>query len=242
MAKESMTVVSNIGFFINSVMFLNCKLYVESLSGFMVFVASSIYHMCYNTQVCIIFQPHVLQYIDFFFSYAYYGIFLVYMINVYPRTRKAPLQLIMTAVAGVLCYIDRFAFISYMVYYGFFVVIATINMILHLMKYIRDSKKWDRLCDSLICRNKLMDWIYERRQGAFHPIDLLFVFLGFCFGLAGLLLQIFSHHGYWWMHSLFHLFDATAIMFASVLYNKEGYVMMLYRYCILRCKKRMNAV
>lgn len=242
--KSIWLVISNIGFLINVLPFLFSYCYTEAIGALNVAFWSTIYHICVDMNSCIIFNQTILSYMDFFSSYCYFFILLIFILDIYPRKYKQPLQFILMIIASILTYLQFHPY-TYIIYYILSLIFIIINFGLYLSKWIKEKRYWDRLCDLWICDNRLMKWIYSTRQSPFHPVDLISVFFAsilVTFAIICQTLDYFYLSERWWLHSLWHIFLSSAVNLLTILYNKKNIISKIYRCLLDKCDKKIDKV
>ena len=242
-AENIWLVLSNLPFLVDVILFLSIYCHTEALAALHVFFSSSLYHMCANLNVCLVFNLAQWEYMDFISAYGYFGIIIIFALDVRPRKYKQLGQLIMLILASILSFVDVQDYYTYAIFYGLCVVLVSLNFTLYTLKWIKDKRLADRICDLCICDNKFMKWIYSTRKAPFNPIDLVFVFISLLCSSFALVFQIIAityPSIYWIFHSLWHVFLSLSADFLVILWNKKNICNRTYRHNVSVIGQRLE--
>ncbi|CAF3660938.1 unnamed protein product [Rotaria sordida] len=180
--------ISNLMFLPAIILAIYRHLYIEALIYFFNMFFSTFYHACDQdiNKFCI-FKYDGLQLSDFIGSYASFVITLITM-AIIPRTIKAFLFMLGILTCIVINSRDRFDHLQ-------FIWLISITFIFTILTWIIVSIKYRRLQPS------------SKRLLLYMP--------GFLLAFAGLILFAFceTDKNYWYIHSLWHIFIASSILF-----------------------------
>jgi hypothetical protein len=241
--QEIWTVLSNLPFLITSLYLFIVNLYIESFTYVNITLWSSLYHLCYNCELCVLKDKSILQFMDFFSSYLCIGILVVYLVDINPRKYKVILQCIVAIILLFLTCIDYFNTSSYVAVLVTFIPIGAIYFLIYLFKWIKEKQSncclnicFEEGCikKSKLCNNKVINWIFERRTSPFHPIDIPICIFGILLFTTAYLIQIYVKNAYWITHSIWHVLSAISAMLIYNIYNKHILLIKLFKLC---CKK-----
>ena len=230
--QEIWTVLSNIPFLGTALYLFTAELYVESFTYVNILLWSSLYHLCYNCEICILKDRSILQFMDFFSSYLCIGILVVYFVDINPRKYKQILQCIISIILLLLTCIDYFNTFSYVLALVTFIPVGFIYFLIYLLKWMKEKGCFR---NSTCCDNKVILWLYSRRTSPFHPIDIFVWIFGVFMFATAYLIQVYVKNKYWVTHSIWHVLSAASALLIYNVYNKHNLLMKTIRKC---CEKK----
>lgn len=230
-------VLSNITYLIPAVYLFMTHLFVESFTYFNITFWSSIYHLCFDMQQCIVKNRAALQFMDFFSAYLCIGIIVVYFIDIKPRKYKLILQCLIAIILLFITCLDYFDSTIYIVVLVIFIPAGILYFTIYFFRWLKLKGCFK---NSWICNNKLINFIYNNRTSPFNPWDIFLGLFGIILFVISYTIQIFvtDKDKYWITHSIWHALSGISALFIYTVYNKRNILITLVKTCITKCKKQ----
>ncbi len=246
--KEILTVISNIFYLLPSILLFLSGLYAESTIYFNITIWSSLYHLCFNYNTCIVKNKFVLQFMDFYFSYSGIAIVIVYYIDIYPRKYKIILQSFVLTLILFLTSIDYFNIQNYIIGYSILVFFAAVYLFIYSIKFIKEyfiNRSRNICCNKIFkskfFNNKIINFFLNNRQSPFHIINIVFIIIGIIMFITGFVINtVFNKkEDYWIVHSVWHMLTGLGALFLFTIFDSK--INWIFKKCAIN-KNNNNLV
>lgn len=227
-------VLSNIAYLPTFLYLLNARQYFDAVNILFVFIFSMFYHTCDMTP-CIatpIYQTY--KFLDYFFAYLMVSLVITYFINIKSEKVKAAFKMIAVGITLLLTILDEADEYNYIIFDSVLLIFALSYFFINILNYLSKFKKCLHMFN-----HKLCGFIFSNRKYDFHPVRLIFLFIGMILFIIAFIFLSVIKIDYWLFHSLWHIFGAFAIIFIYSLYDNSS---LITKCCFIKKRKRFVSV
>lgn len=225
-------VLSNIAYLPTFLYLLNARQYFDAVNMICVFIFSTMYHMCDMGYCAMEYASH--QFLDYVFAYLTVSLLVIYFMDLKSEKLRAGFKMVAVGVTLFLSVLDRSNKVNYIIFDVIIACFGFYHLFINILKYMSKFKKCSRIFDHKLCK-----FVFSNRKYDFHPVRLIFFFIGLVIFTVALVVFTVIQTDYWLFHSIWHILGAIALIFLYLLYDNSS---LMGKCCFIKKKRKLVSV